>query len=76
VEQRRVLSRHDASVSAGVLIGAPILFAIGVWTVTHPNGGYRAVGGAGSGVSPATRRAAGYIFMVMATLGVALVAIG
>jgi hypothetical protein len=63
-------------VSAGVLIGAPILFAIGVWTVTHPNGGYRAVGGAGSGLSPATRRAVGYVFMIAAILGVTLVATG
>jgi hypothetical protein len=62
-------------VTGEVLVGAPILFAIGVWTVTHPNGGYRAAGGAGSGVSPATRRAAGYVFMIVAILGVALVAI-
>jgi hypothetical protein len=62
-------------VTGGILVGAPILFAIGVWTVTHPNGGYRAVGGAGSGVSPSTRRTTGYVFMAVAVAGLALVAL-
>jgi hypothetical protein len=56
------------------LLLAPVLFAVGVWTVTHPNGGYRAVGGAGSSVSPATRRFAGYMFMLLAIVAVRLAA--
>ncbi|MEY2448860.1 MAG: hypothetical protein QOH79_2336 [Acidimicrobiaceae bacterium] len=51
-----------------LLIGGPILIALGLWTVTHPNGGYRAAGGAGSGVSPGTRRFAGFVFIAMGAL--------
>jgi hypothetical protein len=51
-----------------LLIGGLILMALGGWTVTHPNGGYRAAGGAGSGVSPGTRRVAGFVFIAMGIL--------
>jgi hypothetical protein len=51
-----------------LLIGGPILVALGAWTVTHPNGGYRAAGGAGSGVSEGTRRVAGIVFIAMGCL--------
>ena len=48
------------------LVGGVVLLAVGAWTVAHPNGGYRAAGGAGSGLSPSTRRAAGLVLMVFA----------
>lgn len=63
---------------ATLLLGGPILMAVGAWTVTHPNGGYRAAGGAGSGLSAGTRRAAGFVLVAMGVtlliLGVASVA--
>jgi hypothetical protein len=59
-----------------VLLGGPVLIALGIWTVTHSNGGYRAAGGAGSGVSPATRRAAGMIFIATGALGMILAVTG
>ena len=59
---------------AFLLVGAVVLFAVGAWTVAHPNGGYRAVGGIGSSLRPATRRLAGYLLMGAATLAVVLVA--
>ena len=51
----------------GVLAGIT-LGAVGAWTVTHPNGGYRAAGGVGSGLSPSTRRACGVALIVFAVL--------
>lgn len=59
---------------AFLLLGAVVLFAVGAWTVTHPNGGYRAVGGVGSSLRPETRRLAGYVLMAVAIIAVALVA--
>ena len=50
----------------GFLVGGVVLLAVGAWTVAHPNGGYRAAGGAGSGLSPSTRRAAGLVLVVFA----------
>jgi hypothetical protein len=49
-----------------LLVGAVILAAVGAWTVTHPNGGYRAAGGLGSSCSPGTRRAAGFLLIAVA----------
>ena len=54
------------------VLGAIPLCAIGVWTVTHPNGGYRAAGGVGSGLSPSTRRACGVALIVFAVVIVVL----
>lgn len=51
-----------------LLVGGLILVAVGAWTVTHPNGSYRAAGGVGSSFTPATRRLAGFVL-----LGVAVV---
>jgi hypothetical protein len=48
------------------LLGALLLCAIGAWTITHPNGGYRAAGGIGSGLSPSTRRACGVALILLA----------
>ena len=48
------------------VVGAVVFLLIGTWTVTHPSGGYRAVGGAGSGFDPSTRRAAGVALLVLA----------
>jgi hypothetical protein len=56
------------------VLGAVVLAAVGAWTVTHPNGGYRASGGVGSGFSPSTRRACGAALIVAAVL-IALVAL-
>ena len=50
------------------VIGTMVLGTVGVYTATHPNGGYRAVGGVGSGLSPSTRRAAGIALIVFAIL--------
>ncbi|MEY2451236.1 MAG: hypothetical protein QOD92_810 [Acidimicrobiaceae bacterium] len=50
------------------LVGGVVLAALGLWTVRHPNGGYRAAGGAGSGVSEGTRRFAGFVFIAMGCL--------
>ena len=55
-----------------LLVGGVILAAVGVWTVTHPNGGYRAAGGLGSSFSPGTRRFAGYVLIGVAVLLVVL----
>ena len=49
-----------------------MLLAVGAWTVAHPNGGYRAAGGAGSGLSSSTRRAAGVALMVFALVVMAM----
>lgn len=49
-----------------------ILALIGWWTVAHPNGGYRAVGGAGSGLAPGTRRVAGFALIAVAVLMVVI----
>ena len=54
------------------LVGGLILLAIGGWTVTHPNGGYRPVGGVGSSFSPSTRRGAGIALMAFALLVVGM----
>jgi hypothetical protein len=43
-----------------LLLGGVLLVLIGGWTVVHPDGGYRAAGGAGSGFEPGTRRVLGY----------------
>lgn len=43
----------------------PILLLVGAWAVTHPNGGYRAVGGVGSSLAPRTRVFFGAVFMVI-----------
>ena len=56
------------------LLGAVVLGAVGAWTVTHPDGGYRASGGVGSGFSPSTRRVCGVALIVVAVL-IALVAL-
>ena len=53
---------------AVVVLLAPVLLLVGAWTVTHPNGGYRAVGGAGSGFSPGTRRFLGVLVMIVGAL--------
>lgn len=55
------------------LLGMIVLGGVGVYTAKHPNGGYRAVGGVGSGFSPATRRAAGVLLVVFAVLVFAMV---
>jgi hypothetical protein len=54
------------------VIGGLILMAIGGWTERHPNGGYRAAGGAGSGLSPSTRRGAGIALIVFAVVVIVL----
>jgi hypothetical protein len=51
-----------------LILGGTTLIALGLWTVRHPNGGYRAAGGAGSGVSAGTRRFAGFTFIAMGAL--------
>jgi len=61
---------------SAVLLGGPVLIALGAWIVTHPNGGYRAAGGAGSGLSPSTRRAVGFVFIAAAALGMILAVVG
>ena len=71
----RTVQDHRIPNPAFLLFGAVVLFALGAWTVTHPNGGYRAAGGAGSSLRPETRRAAGYVLMVAALLAVVLVAV-
>lgn len=48
------------------LAGMVVLGAVGAWTIAHPDGGYRAVGGAGSGLSPTTRRACGWALVAFA----------
>ena len=55
------------------LLGLIVLGGVGVYTATHPDGGYRAVGGVGSGFSPATRRAAGVVLVIFAVLVFAMV---
>ena len=50
------------------LLGVIVLGGVGVHTAAHPNGGYRAVGGVGSGFSPGTRRAAGAALVIFAVL--------
>ncbi len=55
------------------VLGGAVLVLVGGWTVTHPNGGYRAAGGAGSGIEEGTRRVAGY---ATGAVGVALSLIG
>jgi hypothetical protein len=54
---------------AALLLGV-MLLAIGGWTIAHPNGGYRAAGGIGSGLAPSTRRSLG---VVAAVVGAAFV---
>lgn len=56
------------------LLGTVILVAVGVWTVLHPDGGYRGAAGVGSGLQPSTRRAAGYGLIVFALVVLALAA--
>lgn len=51
--------------SVVLLLSGAFLAALGWWTVRHPNGGYRAVGGAGSSLSPGTRRAGGFLFIAV-----------
>jgi hypothetical protein len=48
-----------------VLILGPILFLVGAWAATHPNGGYRAVAGVGSSLGPGTRRFFGIVFVAI-----------
>ena len=55
------------------LLGGLILLAVGGWTVLHPNGGYRAAGGAGSGLDPGTRQIAGY---AIGAIGTSLTLVG
>lgn len=50
------------------LLGVIVLGGVGVYTAMHPNGGYRAVGGVGSGFSPSTRRAAGVALVTFAVI--------
>ena len=59
-----------------LIVGAVILAAVGVWTVTHPNGGYRASGGIGSSFTPSTRRACGYGLLLLALVALAFAASG
>ncbi|HJR25704.1 MAG TPA: hypothetical protein VJ804_09535, partial [Acidimicrobiales bacterium] len=54
------------------VLGAIALCAVGAWTVTHPDGGYRAAGGVGSGLSPSTRRACGVALIVFAVVVVVI----
>ena len=54
-----------------LLFGGIVLLAIGAWTVAHPNGGYRAVGGAGSGLSASTRRTCGWLLSAFAVVVIA-----
>ena len=51
-----------------IVLGVMLLGA-GGWAVVHPNGGYRAVGGLGSGYTPSTRRVWG---VALAVLGVVI----
>jgi hypothetical protein len=71
-----MFSGHHVQMDSAVLLGGPVLMAMGVWIVTHPNGGYRAAGGAGSGLSPSTRRTIGIVFIVAAVLGMILAVLG
>jgi hypothetical protein len=47
-----------------VLLGMMLIVA-GGWAAIHPNGGYRAVGGVGSGFAPSSRRFWGAVFGVL-----------
>jgi hypothetical protein len=60
-------------VHAWLLLGGPILFAVGAWTVVHPDDGYRAAGGLGSSLSPTTRRGAG---VLLTSIGFGLFLVG
>ena len=57
-----------AVAEAVVFLLGPILLLVGGWAVTHPNGGYRAVGGVGSSLAPRTRAFFGVVFMVVGVL--------
>jgi hypothetical protein len=59
-----------------ILLGGPILILVGAWTVAHPNGGYRAAGGVGSGLSPGARRVAGIVLITVAVVGMVLAVTG
>jgi hypothetical protein len=62
-------------VNGWVLVAGSVALAlVGSWTISHPNGGYRAAGGAGSGLSPGTRRAAGVVLLLVAVGLLALTA--
>jgi hypothetical protein len=56
-----------------LLVGGPALWAVGAWTVVHPDGGYRAAGGLGSSLSASARRAAG---VVISSIGFGLFLVG
>jgi hypothetical protein len=55
-----------------LLLGGVVLGALGWWTALHPDGGYRAVGGAGSGLSPETRRTSGVVLLAIGAVCLAL----
>jgi hypothetical protein len=64
---------HHVDVNGWVLVAGSLALAlVGSWTVAHPDGGYRAAGGAGSGLTPAARRAAGFVLLFVAILLLAL----
>ena len=50
------------------LFGMLVIGAVGVWTIAHPDDGYRAAGGIGSGLSPGARRACGVALVAFALL--------
>ena len=50
------------------LLGMVVLGGVGLWTVSHPDGGYRAAGGVGSGLAPATRRWCGVALIAFAVV--------
>ncbi len=56
-----------------LLVGGPVLWAVGAWTIAHPDGGYRAAGGVGSSLRPPARRVAGY---VLTSIGFGLFLVG
>jgi hypothetical protein len=56
-----------------LVVGGVLLMAVGAWTVSHPDGGYRAAGGLGSSLSPATRRVAG-VLLILAGFALPLLA--
>jgi hypothetical protein len=60
----------------GLFVLGVALTLIGAWTVTHPNGGYRAVGGVGSSFSPSTRRVVGAVYAVLGVVAVLASTIG
>jgi hypothetical protein len=65
---RHALCENRAVPSAFAVLLGVLLMSAGGWAAIHPNGGYRAVGGVGSGFAPSTRRFWGVIFGVLGLL--------